>query len=125
MPVTWPVGPRCAQATTRAGTRHRGQTRQGNRWLPAAVIDAAHAARARGTSLAAQYRRLAAPWGQKERVAVGHLILGNTDHLRHDGEAYCDLGSTYFDERNRQALARDLVRRREALRHTGILEPAV
>jgi transposase len=109
-----------------AGKRHSGKTRKGNRWLRAALIEAAHAAaRTKGTYLAAQYRRLAARRGaKKSAVAVGHSILVSVYHLLRDGEAYRDLGSNYFDERNRQAVERRLVRRLEALGHTVILEPA-
>jgi transposase len=109
-----------------AGKRHSGKTRKGNRWLRAALIEAAHAAaRSKGTYLAAQYRRLAARRGaKKSAVAVGHSILVSVYHLLRDGEAYRDLGSNYFDERNRQAVERRLVRRLEALGHTVILEPA-
>lgn len=57
-------------------------------------------------------------------MAVGHSILVSVYHLLRDGEAYRDLGSNYFDERNRQAVERRLVRRLEALGHTVILEPA-
>jgi hypothetical protein len=40
-----------------AGKRRSGRTRKGNRWLRAALIEAAHAAaRSKGTYLAAQYR---------------------------------------------------------------------
>jgi transposase len=109
-----------------AGKRRSGRTRKGNRWLRAALIEAAHAAaRSKGTYLAAQYRRLAARRGGKRAaVAVGHSILVSVYHLLRDGESYHDLGGNYFDERDRLAVERRLVRRLEALGHKVILEPA-
>ncbi len=109
-----------------AGQRRSGQTRHGNPWLRSALIEAAHAAaRSHGTYLAAQYRRLAARRGAKRAaVAVAHSILVSAYHLLRDGEPYHDLGGNYFDERDRLAVERRLVRRLEALGHKVILEPA-
>jgi transposase len=109
-----------------AGKRHSGQTRKGNRWLRSALIEAAHAAaRTQGTYLAAQYRRLAARRGTKKAaVAVGHSILVSAYHLLRDGESYHDLGGHSFDERDRQAVERRLIRRLEALGHKVTLAPA-
>jgi len=109
-----------------AGKRRSGRTRKGNAWLRAALIEAAHAAaRSQGTYLAAQYRRLAARRGTKRAaVAVGHSILVSVYHLLRDGEPYHDLGGNYFDERDRLAVERRLVRRLEALGHKVTLEPA-
>jgi transposase len=109
-----------------AGKRRSGRTRPGNRWLRSALIEAAHAAaRSNGTYLAAQYRRLAGRRGAKRAaVAVGHSILISVYHLLREGTTYHDLGGNYFDERDRQAVERRLVRRLEALGHKVILEPA-
>jgi len=109
-----------------AGKRRSGQTRKGNRWLRSALVEAAHAAaRSKGTYLAAQYRRLAARRGaKKSSVAVGHSILISVYHLLRDAQPYHDLGGHYFDERDRHAVERRLVRRLEALGHKVILEPA-
>lgn len=109
-----------------AGKRRSGRTRQGNRWLRAALIEAAHAAaRSKGTYLAAQYRRLAARRGAKRAaVAVGHSILGSVYYLLRNDVPYHDLGGHYFDERDRLAVEQRLVRRLEALGHKVNLEPA-
>jgi transposase len=109
-----------------AGKRRSGRTRKGNPWLRSTLIEAAHAAaRSKGTYLAAQYRRLAARRGTKRAtVAVGHSILVSVYHLLRDGAPYHDLGGNYFDERDRLAVERRLVRRLEALGHKVILEPA-
>jgi transposase len=116
----------CPGNNESAGKRRSGQTRKGNLALRAALIEAAHAAaRSKGTYLAAQYRRLAARRGAKKAaVAVGHSILVSVYHLLRDGEDYHDLGGNYFDERDRQAVERRLVRRLEALGHTVTLAPA-
>jgi transposase len=109
-----------------AGKRLSGRTRTGDRWLRAALVEAAHAAaKSRGTYLAAQYRRLAARRGAKRAaVAVGHTILVIAYHLLREGTTYRDLGATYFDARDRAAVERRLVRRLEALGHTVTLAPA-
>lgn len=110
-----------------AGKQKSGRTRDGNRWLRAALTEAAQAAaRTKGTYLAAQYRRLAARRGkQKAAIAVAHTLLVTAYHLLARGTAYEDLGGTYFDQRDRQLVERRLVRRLEALGHRVTLEPLV
>ena len=61
---------------------------------------------------------------KRAAVAVGRSILVSVYHLLRDGEPYHDLGGNYFDERNRRAVQRRLVRRLEALGHKVSLEPA-
>src|SRR5918999_112512 len=60
-----------------AGKRASGKTRQGNRFLRTVLVQAAHAAaRTKGTSLRAQYRRLATRHGKKRAIlAVAHSML--------------------------------------------------
>jgi transposase len=108
-----------------AGKRQRGTTRKGSPWLRALLVQAAHAAaRKRGTYLAAQYRRLAARRGKsRAAVAVGHTILVIAYHLLRHGTDYHELGPSYFDERDRQAVQRRLVHRLEGLGYTVSLEP--
>jgi transposase len=109
-----------------AGKRRRGTTRKGRPTLRAALVEAAWAAsRTKGPYLAAQYHRLAARRGSKRAaVAVGHSILVSVYHLLRDGTDYHDPGGRYFDERDRQAVERRLVRRLEELGHKVTLEPA-
>jgi transposase len=108
-----------------AGKQQSGRTRPGNKWLKAALVEAAQAiARTRGTYLAALYRRLAARRGkQKAAVAVGHSLLLIVYHLLADECDYEDLGANYFDERDRQHVERRLVRRLEGLGYRVNLEP--
>jgi transposase len=110
-----------------AGKQQSGKTRSGNKWLKAALVEAAQAvARTRGTYLAAQYRRLAARRGkQKAAVAVGHSLLIIAYQLLAHGHEYDDLGANYFDERDRQLVQRRLVRRLEDLGYRVNLEPFV
>ena len=108
-----------------AGKRRGGKTRKGSPWLRACLVQAAHAAaRTRGTYLAAQYRRLAARRGRaKAAVAVAHSILVIAYRLLTEGAVYRDLGANYFDERDRQAVARRLTRRLEGLGYAVSLAP--
>ena len=109
-----------------AGKRRSGKTRKGNPWLRALLVQAAHAAaRRKNTYLAALYGRLAARRGKKKAaVAVGHPLLVIVDHLLRRGTEYHELGPRGFDERDRHAVERRLVRRLEALGHKVTLEPA-
>jgi transposase len=100
-------------------------TGSGNPWLRAALIETAWAAaRCRRSYFATQYHRLAARRGAKRAVvAVAHSILTVIYHLLCDGTVYQDLGSNYFDERNRQAVTRHAVRRLERLGYNVALAP--
>jgi hypothetical protein len=108
-----------------AGKRRSGRTRKGSPWLRTALVEAAQAAaRTKDTYLAAQYRRLAARRGAKRAaVAVAHSLLIMVYALLTQQIEYHDLGGHYFDERDRQAVERQLVRRLEALGYSVSLEP--
>jgi transposase len=116
----------CPGNNESAGKRLSGRTRKGSPWLRTALIEAAQAAsRTRGTYLAAQYRRLAARRGRKRAlVAVGHAILVMVYHLLTRQTCYQELGAQYFDERDRQAVERRLVRRLQGLGYKVSLDPA-
>ena len=116
----------CPGNNSSAGKRYSGKTRKGSPWLRVLLIQAAHAAgRTQGTYLASQYQRLAARRGSKRAaVAVGHTLLVMVYHLLRDGTEYEDLGASYFDERDRVAVERRLVRRLEQLGYTVSLEQA-
>ncbi len=98
-----------------AGKQYDGKTRKGSPWLRQALIEAAAAAgKTKDTYLAAQYHRLVPRRGRnKAAVAVGHSILVIVWHL---------LRSTYFDERDRAATERRLVRRLEQLGYSVRLD---
>jgi transposase len=116
----------CPGNNESAGKRRSGKTRKGNRWLRQALIEAAHgAAHTKETYLAARYRRIAARRGhQKAAVALAHTILIIVYHVLKRRRPYQDLGSNYFDERDKTAVQRRLVKRLEKLGFSVQLEPA-
>ncbi|GHO60437.1 IS110 family transposase [Ktedonobacter robiniae] len=100
-----------------AGKRLSGRTRKGSSWLRCALVEAAHAAsRCKDCYLSAQYQRLARRrGGKKATVAVGHSLLVIAYHVVGEGKEYEELGGNYFDEWDRQAVQKRLVRRLEKL----------
>jgi transposase len=113
---------------TSAGKRLSGKTRKGNRYLRSALVEAAQAAaRKKDSYLSAHFHRLAARRGYKKAViAAGHTILVIAYHLlAHPNSIYQDLGLHYYDQRDRDRVQRQLVRRLEALGYQVALEPAV
>jgi len=115
----------CPGNNESAGKRHGGKTRKGSPWLRAALVEAAKAAgRSKKTYLGAQYRRIAARRGAKRAaVAVAHSILVSVYYILTRHEPYRDLGVAYFDERDRQAVERRLVKRLQALGYDVHLQP--
>jgi len=107
----------CPSNDESAGKRRSSHIGPGNPWLRATLVEAAWAAtHATHTYLAAQYRRLAARRGHKRAlIAVAHSILLIAYRIIRDGGTYEDLGSNYFDERNRRATLRRSVQRLERL----------
>jgi hypothetical protein len=89
-------------------------------------VQAAHAAaRKQDTYLAAQYRRLASRRGKsRAAVAVGHTLLVISYHVIKDGTAYQELGAQYYDEQERAAVEKRLVRRLERLGYQATLAAA-
>jgi len=115
----------CPGNNESAGKHHGGKTRKGSPWLRAALVEAAKAAgRSKKTYLGAQYRRIAVRRGAKRAaVAVAHSILVIVYHILTKHEPYHDLGVTYFDERDRQAVERRLVKRLQGLGYEVSLRP--
>jgi transposase len=115
----------CPGNNESAGKRRNGKTRKGSRWLRHALIEAAHgAARTKNKYLKSQYHRVAAHRGKKKAlVAVGHSILIISYHLLTRGQEYTDLGTNYFDERDRHAVQRRCVKRLEKLGYKVALQP--
>jgi transposase len=105
-----------------AGKHLHGTTRKGMRQL---LLEAAHAAARTQTYLGAQYRRLAKRRGPKKALfAVAHSILVISFHLLQRQVSYHDLGTNFFDERDRDALQKRLVRRLEHLGYELALQPS-
>lgn len=108
-----------------AGKRTSGKTNKGSPWLRKLLIQVALAAsRTKKTYLAAQYHRLAARRGKKRAaVAVGHSILVIIFHVLREQKPYEELGSNFFDERERQVVETRLVHRLEQLGYAVSLQP--
>ena len=118
------VGRLCPGQHESAGKRTSGRTRRGNPWLRALLVEAAQAAGRTQTALGARFRRLAARKGRKKAaVAVAHTILRLAYYLLTRRTEYHDLGVTYLDQRDRQAVERRAVRRLEGLGYTVTLQP--
>lgn len=100
-----------------AGKQFSGRTRQGNKPLSVALVQAANAAaHTKNTYLAAQYHRLAGRRGKKRAVvAVAHSILTIAYYMIKRQEPYRELGGDYFDRRQSQTATRRMVRRLEQL----------
>jgi transposase len=94
--------------------------------LRAALTEAAWAAaRTRNTYLSALYHRLAARRGAKRAiVAVAHAILVIAYHLLRRGTTYQELGGNYFEEQDRDRVARRSVQRLERLGYKVTVEVA-
>ncbi len=107
----------CPGNNESAGKRQSGKTTTGSRYLRAALVQAAWAARhQKGTSLAAQYKRLVKRRGKKKAlVAVGHSILGIAYHVLQTRSPYQDLGGDYFEHRNVDTQRKRLIRQLESL----------
>ena len=121
--ASWAGG--CPGNEQSAGKRRSGKIRKGSPWLRTALLEAAHGAgRTKNTYLGAQYRRLATRRGKKKAlVAIAHSILVIAYQVLSRKEPYHDLGSNYFDERDRVRVEKRLSRRLERLGYNVTLEP--
>jgi transposase len=108
-----------------AGKRLSGKTSKGNSTLRHFLIEAAHAAaHSKNTYLSALYHRIKARAGAKQAmVAVGHAILVAIYHMLDRRLPYQDLGGNYFDEHDKKAVEKRLVRRLEKLGYDVSLQP--
>ena len=109
-----------------AGKRRSGYTGRGSPWLSAALVEAAQAAaRTKDTYLSARYRRIASRRGRKRAiVALAHKMLKIIYHMLRDGTTYRELGSDYFDQRDKHYVVLRNVRRIERLGYRVALEAA-
>lgn len=108
---------RCPGNNESAGKRKNGKTTKGNRYLRAALVQAAWvASHQKGTYLAAQYQRLVKRMGKKKAlVAVGHSILVIVYHVLTNRASYQELGGDYFERRNVEKQRNRLIRQLESL----------
>ena len=108
-----------------AGKRRSGHTTKGDRWLRAALTQAAWAAsHTKGTYLSAQYHRLAARRGKKRAlVALGHTLLTIIYYVLKRGTEYVELGADFLDRLDPERATRQLIKRLEQLGYKVNLEP--
>ncbi len=116
----------CPGQNESAGKHRSGRTRKGNRWLRAALVEAALAAtRKKHSALAARYRRLVRPRGHKKAViAVAHAMLRAAYHVLATRTPYHDLGFDYFDRRHQERVTRRAVHALERQGYRVTLQPA-
>jgi transposase len=115
----------CPGQNESGGKRRSGRIGKGNRYLRAALIQAAWAAvKVKDSFLAAFYRRLAARRGNKKAiVAVAHKLLVIVYTLLKTGETYQERGAAALDERQKDRLLARMRRRIEQLGYSVRLEP--
>jgi transposase len=116
----------CPGNNESAGKRRSTRTRKGNQTLRGTLTQAGQAAgRTKNTYLGATYRRIAARrGGKKAAIAVGRHILEMAYHVLRDGVAYQELGVNYYDERKKDAVVRNAVKRLERLGYKVTVEAA-
>jgi len=109
-----------------AGKRKSGKTTKGNKSLRTTLVNSARsAAKTKDTYLSAQYRRIASRrGGNRAAVAVGHTILIISYHILKKHEPYKELGADYFDQRKKDMVVSNAVKRLEALGYKITLEVA-
>jgi transposase len=101
----------CPGNNESAGKHKSGKTRRGNRWLRAALTEAALAAiRTPNSAFTARYRRIMRHRGHKKAVlAVAHAMLVTAYHLLARHSTYQELGADYFDRRHAERATRRAV----------------
>ena len=115
----------CPGNNESAGKHKTGKTGHGNSWLRDTLVEAAWGAtRTKDTYLAAQYHRLTTRRGAKRAImAIAHSILVIVYLLLKNGDEYRELGSNYFDERNKVATVRRAIHHIQNLGYQVELQP--
>lgn len=111
----------CPGNNESAGKRKSGRTAKANRWLKAALTQAAWgASRTRRSYFCAQHRRLTTRRGVKRAtIAVAHSLLVTTYCLLSQPQPYSDLGVNYFARHeNPEQAANHLIRKLQRLGYT-------
>jgi transposase len=108
-----------------AGKRKSGKTKKGNSNIKKTLVIAANsAAQTKDTYLSAQYKRISARRGAKRaKVAVAHTILKICYFMIRDGTRYKDLGSDYFDKRDKQGIVMRSIKRIKSLGFDVVVTP--
>lgn len=107
----------CPGHNESAGKQKSARTRKGNQKLRSSLIEAARAAsRAKDTYLSSQYHRIAARRGaNRAAVAVAHSILIIVYHILKRKQPYIELGPTYYEEKKRNMIIRQSLKKLESL----------
>jgi transposase len=115
----------CPANNITGGKRRAARTPKANRYLAAALTEAAWAAgRTRGTYLSAQFHRLARRRGTKKAAkAVAHSILIAAWHLLEGQHDYVDLGHDWFTRRDAEDTRRRAIKQLQQLGYHVTLEP--
>jgi hypothetical protein len=115
--------PRLHEST---GKRLSTRTRLGNPWLKTTLVQVAWvAARTRNTYLRAQFLRLKSRRGPKKAIlTVAASIVTAAYYILKEETTYQELGSDYFERRNKLHLTRRLIRRLEELGLSVEVKPA-
>ena len=103
----------CPGNNQSGGKSRTAHTGRGNGWLRHTLIEAARAAvRTKDSYFGAQYRRLKGRRKDADNraiVAVAHSILVIVYHMLRDGTIYQDLGADFFQQRDREQVAKRAV----------------
>ena len=90
--------------------------RKRENWLKPALVEAARSAGRTKTYLGAQYQRLARRIGaSRAAMVVAYSIVVILHHIIRTGQGFMDMGQHYFEQPDRAAIARQLMRRLERL----------
>lgn len=107
----------CPRNDESAGRRRSTRLRAGAPWLKTVLVQAAWAAsRKKDSYFKAQFHRISMRRGPKKAVvAVAASMLTAAYHMLQRGVLYEDLGPNHFDRRNKDKVAKRLIRRLEEL----------
>jgi len=117
----------CPGNNERAGKHRSGKVRKGNRWLRAALTEAALAAGTRSAkgAFAARYRRVMPHRGHKKAViAVAHAILVTAYHLLAHKTTYREPGADYYERRHADRVRHRAIQALERQGYRVTIEPA-
>ena len=114
----------CPGNNESAGKKKSGKTKKANSTLKKTLVQCGRtAANSKNTYLSALYHKIAARRGAKRAVvAVGHSILVTIYHMIKNRTNYHDLGADYFQNRNKEALVKQNIKRLQALGYNVVLE---
>ena len=113
--VSWAA--MCPGRNESAGKKRSSKTRNGNKWVRRALVEAAWAAvRSKNSYLAALYKRLAPRRGKNRAIiAVARTILQSAWHMLSKDVEYKELGANHFEMINRDKSQTYFVKRLERL----------